>query len=157
MRRVGIIARIDASCYRRVALTSPRTEAVWSLDASRSVRKRCACFINKAVFGVPPPPTPSLSGPSGPAVPSVHSRCWPGAPRRSAWAESRSALVCGGRQDAGGFWHSVSPLHPSPCRGGRSAAASWRLEAQSWIFRSRVGLGGRNKHQGRLLKTVNNL
>lgn len=52
MRCVGIIARIDASC--RVALTSPLTEAVWSLDASRSVRKICACFINKAAFGVAP-------------------------------------------------------------------------------------------------------
>lgn len=101
--------------------------------------------------------SPSLSRPSRPAVPSVHSCCWLWATRRSAWAESRSALVCGGRRDAGGFWHIVSPLLPSPCQGGRAAAASWRLEAQSWIFRSRVGLGGQNKHQSRLLITVNNL
>lgn len=91
--------------------------------------------------------SPSLSRPSRPAAPSVHRCCWLWAPRRSAWAESRSALVYGGRKDAGGFWHTVSPLLPSPCQGGRAAAASWRLEAQSWIFRSRVGVGGQNKHQ----------
>lgn len=28
---------------------------MWSLDASRSVRKICACFRNKAAFGVAPP------------------------------------------------------------------------------------------------------
>lgn len=111
MRCVGIIARIDASCYRRVALTSPLTEAVWSLDASRSVPKICACFRNKAAFGV----APSLFL-APPAVPSVHSCCWLWPPRRSASAESRSALVCGGRKDAGGFWYTVSPLLPLPVR-----------------------------------------
>lgn len=55
VRCVGIIARIDASSDCRVALTSPLTEAVWSLDASRSVReKKHSCLINKAAFGVSP-------------------------------------------------------------------------------------------------------
>lgn len=101
--------------------------------------------------------SPSLSRPSRPAVASVHGCCWLWAPGRWAWAERRSSLVCGGRIDAGGSWHPVSPLLPSPCQGGRAAAASWRLGAQSWIFRSRVALRGQNKHQRGLLIAVNKL
>lgn len=86
-----IIARFDSSCCLRVALTSPLTEVVWSLDASRSVRKICACFINKAAFGVSPPPlcvAPLLALFLAPLVqlrcqPSLHSCCWLRAPCRS--------------------------------------------------------------------------
>lgn len=95
IRCAEIIARIDSSCCLRVALTSPLTEAVWSLDASRSVRKICACFINKAVFGVSlslPPSlcvAPLLALFLAPLVqpccqPSLHSCCWLRAPCRSA-------------------------------------------------------------------------
>lgn len=61
---------------------------------------------------------------------------------RVRWVESWFALKCGGR-DAAGLWHAVSsPSLPALSQGEKAAAASWRSEAQSWIFRSCVGLAG---------------